>query len=260
MQASQRTENNHALEYAVQRANERKKPLLVFFGIMDSFPEANLRHYTFMLQGLQDVEAELKQRGIGMIIRHGSPEKEVLKLAEQADLVVVDRGYLRIQRQWREYAAEHLDCRLIQVESEVVVPVELVSPKEEYSARTMRGKIYKYRDDFFNYLPQQESDYPSLNFNIESNDISSLDKIQSLLKIDRTVQPVAHFHGGSQSAAELLDDFINNKLDQFPELRNHPELDWTSHLSPYLHFGQISPLTIVFRVLERQSPGEEASP
>lgn len=258
MQASQRTENNHALEYAIKHANGYKKPLVVFFGITDNFPEANLRHYIFMLQGLKEVEDELKQRGIGMIIRYGSPEKEVLKLAERADLVVVDRGYLRIQRQWREYAAEYADCLFIQVESEVIVPIELVSSKEEYSARTIRSKIHKYRDDFLNYLPQQESNYPSVNLDIETIDISSLDTIQSQLQVDQTVAPITHFRGGSQAAAEQLDDFIHNKLDQFPELRNHPELDLVSHQSPYLHFGQISPLTIVFRVLERQSPGEEA--
>ena len=98
MQAAQRTENNQALEYAVQTANERRKPLIVFMGITDNFPEANIRHYTFMLQGLQQVACELKQRNIGMIFRQGSPEKQMLLLAERADLVVVDRGYLRIQR------------------------------------------------------------------------------------------------------------------------------------------------------------------
>ncbi len=44
MQQSQRAEYNHALEYAVARANELSLPLLVFFGITPSFPEANERH------------------------------------------------------------------------------------------------------------------------------------------------------------------------------------------------------------------------
>ena len=47
MQSSQRAEHNHALEYAVQRANELDQRLLVVFGLT----EANLRHYTFMLEG-----------------------------------------------------------------------------------------------------------------------------------------------------------------------------------------------------------------
>jgi len=56
MQASQRTISNHALEYALDQANELKKPLVVFFGITDHFPEANERHYAFMLEGLKEVK------------------------------------------------------------------------------------------------------------------------------------------------------------------------------------------------------------
>ena len=50
MQQSQRAVCNHALEYAVARSNEYKQPLLVCFGLTDGYPEANLRHYTFMLR------------------------------------------------------------------------------------------------------------------------------------------------------------------------------------------------------------------
>ena len=55
MQSSQRAEYNHALEYAVQQANELDQRLLVVFGLTDGYPEANLRHYAFMLEGLQEV-------------------------------------------------------------------------------------------------------------------------------------------------------------------------------------------------------------
>ncbi len=101
MQASQRTEYNHALEYAIQQANELNKPLVVCFGIMDHFPEANERHYYFMLEGLKEVQTALQERNIKMVIRHQSPEIGVAELSRQADLVVVDRGYLKIQRAWR---------------------------------------------------------------------------------------------------------------------------------------------------------------
>jgi deoxyribodipyrimidine photo-lyase len=50
MQSSQRAEHNHALEYAVQWANDLVQRLLVVFGLTDGYPEANLRHYAFMLE------------------------------------------------------------------------------------------------------------------------------------------------------------------------------------------------------------------
>jgi len=63
MQAAQRAEYNHALEYAIRRANELKKPVLVSFGITENWPEANLRHYYFMLEGLRETKRNLRSKG-----------------------------------------------------------------------------------------------------------------------------------------------------------------------------------------------------
>ena len=162
MQASQRAECNHALEYAIRTADELAKPLIVYFGITDRYPEANERHYTFMLEGLRETQLTLAERGILMVVRNASPEMGVLDLAEDADLIVVDRGYLRLQRQWRMFLAERLECPLIQVESDVVVPVETVSPKEEYSAATLRRKIEPMLDGFLLPLSEQSPRHSSL--------------------------------------------------------------------------------------------------
>ena len=105
MQASQRCEYNHALEYAILRANRLRLPVVVFFGITDRFPEANRRHYYFMLEGLKQTRAALARRGILLVVRHISPEVGATALAGQAALAVVDRGYLRIQKAWRRRAA-----------------------------------------------------------------------------------------------------------------------------------------------------------
>ena len=51
MQQSQRAHDNPALEYAISQANRLGLPVLVAFALTDSYPEANLRHYRFMLEG-----------------------------------------------------------------------------------------------------------------------------------------------------------------------------------------------------------------
>ena len=71
MQQSQRAAYNHALEYAVQQANKQDRMLLVAFGLTDDYPEANLRHYTFMLEGLKETQATLASRGIKLVVRRG---------------------------------------------------------------------------------------------------------------------------------------------------------------------------------------------
>jgi deoxyribodipyrimidine photo-lyase len=258
MQASQRTEYNHALEYAIIKANELKQPVIVFFGITDTFPEANERHYTFMLEGLREVKQSLEKRGIQMVILHKSPERGVVQLARRASLTVVDRGYLRIQRDWRGYAAKRIDCPLIQIESDVIVPVEEASPKEEYTAATIRSKIRKKLSHFLVPLKESEPAISSLSMDVDSFDIEDIGKAISKLRIDRSVKKVDSFHGGTKEALRHLEVFLEGKLDRFPELRNDPTLDYLSHMSPYLHFGQISPLFIALEVEKTKSPGIEA--
>src|SRR5919106_3951420 len=84
MQSSQRAEQNHALEYAVQQANDLDQRLLVVFGLTDDYPEANLRHYTFMLEGLRDAQEALEKRGIEMVDREGSPDEVALEAGKDA--------------------------------------------------------------------------------------------------------------------------------------------------------------------------------
>ena len=122
MQASQRSEDNHALEYAIDQANDLDKPLIVFFGLTDNYPDANERHYVFMLEGLREVWRALKERGIKFFLSRQSPEKGIVHLAARACLTVVDRGYTRIQRKWRQEAAEKIDNLVTPIKLHQIAP------------------------------------------------------------------------------------------------------------------------------------------
>jgi deoxyribodipyrimidine photo-lyase len=251
MQASQRVEYNHALEYAVREANEEKLPVVVLFVLTDRFPEANLRHYTFMLEGLKEVKGRLEERDILFIAVKGAPQKEVVRVAREASLIVADRGYLRVQREWREEVAENALCPVIQVESDVVVPVEGACPKEAYSAAVLRPKINSQLRKHLAPLAETQVKQTLRSLNFAGPDLKkSIPTILTSLSIDRTVPPVNHFRGGTTEAKRLLGDFISNKLKDYGELRSDPSLDCVSHMSPYLHFGQISPLYIAMQVQE----------
>jgi deoxyribodipyrimidine photo-lyase len=258
MQASQRAEYNHALEYAILRGNGLRQPIIVFFGITDDFPEANERHYTFMLEGLRELKGSLERRGIQMVILHISPALGAVQLAKRASLVVVDRGYLRIQKTWRDQVAQKIDCPLIQVEGDVIVPVEEASQKEEYAAATIRSKIHKKLNHFLAPLKQTDPVINSFSLDFDFFDIEDIGKAISKLRIDRSVKKVNTFQGGTKEAQNHLEVFLEGKLDRFPELRNDPTLDYLSQMSPYLHFGQISPLFIALQVKKTKSPGIEA--
>jgi deoxyribodipyrimidine photo-lyase len=207
MQASQRAEYNHALEYAISKGNELHQPVIVFFGITNHFPEANERHYAFMLEGLSEVRHSLEKRGILMVILHKSPEMGAIQLAKGASLVVVDRDYLKIQKEWRSDAATKMNCPLIQVETDVIVPVEETSPKEEYAAATIRSKIHKKLSHFIAPLKQRDPAVESLSLGFDSFDIEDTGKAISKLRVDRSVRKVKSFQGGTKEARKHLGSF-----------------------------------------------------
>src|SRR5829696_7115414 len=78
MQQSQRARFNPALELAIEEANARALPVLVCFSLTDGYPEANARHYAFMLEGLAEVSQALADRGIAFVIGRGSPDEVAL--------------------------------------------------------------------------------------------------------------------------------------------------------------------------------------
>ncbi len=256
MQAAQRTEYNHALELAIEKANKLKLPVVCVFGLTDNYPEANLRHYTFMLEGLRQTQSQLEDRSIKFVIRHDSPDSAAIKLAKQASMVITDDGYLRIQRKWRNTAAKKIDCPLYEVTTNLIVPVRQASLKEEFSAGTFRPRITAKIGYYLKKLNPLKPKFNSLRFDFDCFDIGDINKAIVNLKIDHSVKTAEKFKGGTNYAKKLLSEFIEQKLDRFADDRNDPNLDCVSHLSPYLHFGQISPLYVALEVMKTKSPGK----
>ena len=258
MQAAQRARTNHALEYAVGAANELRKPLVVFFALTEDYPEANERHYAFMLEGLKETQETLHGRGIPLVVRRGAPDREIVAFGRDAAMVVVDDGYVRVERDWRRGAAAALDCPLIEVATNVVVPVEAASPKEEYTAATLRPKIYRLLDGFLTPLRETPLRVKSVEPAIESWDIADTTAALVRLGLGRTIRRVPSIRGGGSEAEKKLRAFVKNKLAAYAEARNDPSLDGLSGLSPYLHFGQISPLAVALAVKKGPRYGQAA--
>jgi deoxyribodipyrimidine photo-lyase len=249
MQQSQRAHENPALEFAIQQANRLDLPVLVCFALMDGYPEANRRHYRFMLEGLVDTRALLARRRIQMVVHKGPPPNVVLALATEAALVVCDVGYTRHQRQWRQVVSREAPCPVVVVEGDVVVPVSVTSPKAEYAARTIRPKLMRHLEAFLRPCPRYRPKNSGLDLPVDGLDLDNLDGILDQLNIDQTVAPVTNFFTGGPSAAKRrLRHFLNHRLAGYATHRNQPQTDYVSAMGPYLHFGQISPVFLALKV------------
>lgn len=236
MEASQREEFNHALEFSVMMANRYKKPLVVAFFITDRYRFSNVRYYRFMLEGILRIKKQINQRGIKFLIRKKPFVEGCAELAQSAVLVVCDKNYLRTQRRWREKLANLLGIPLYVVESDVVVPVSLLSDKAVPYAFMYRKKLEGLLENFLKPVERIAPLVKSDQMDIED--------------IDKSISTVEHFYeGGTDQAKRRLRDFIENKLPYYKDKRNDPAYEMTSDLSPYLHFGQVSPIYVALEVL-----------
>ncbi|BBO71355.1 deoxyribodipyrimidine photo-lyase [Desulfosarcina alkanivorans] len=257
MQQSQRAHDNPALEYAILRANRLDLPVLVAFALTDSYPEANLRHYRFMLEGLAETRTLLARRRIGMLVQKGEPHAVLGPLLGQTALLVCDVGYTRHQHDWRRMVSQSAPCRTVAVEGDVVVPVAVVSAKAEYAARTIRPKIHKHLEQFLVPCPRYRPTRSSVGIHPAGLDLTAIDAILGRLDIDRSVPAVTpFFKGGPRTAKKRLGRFITHGLPHYDKHRNQPQTDDISQMSPYLHFGQISPVFLALAVAGASTGGQ----
>ncbi len=256
MQASQRTVQNDALAYAIQTANAMHKPLLVYFGVTASFPDANRRPYRFMLEGIQELETALKAMGIPLLVHADGIAKGLEPLYECMAYLVTDRAYTRHERSWRAHVAQKAPCAMMMVETNVVVPVGHVSDKQEYSAATFRRKITPMIGEFVEVTAMEELLIASLGIGMPyaSADLSDIPALMEGLGIPDGISQCPWMHGGQSSALATLQCFIAEHLDGYETKRNDPANPFVSNLSAYLHFGMISPVTIYHEVMKTELP------
>jgi deoxyribodipyrimidine photo-lyase len=157
-----------------------------------------------------------------------------------------------------EAVSQSASCRTVAVEGDVVVPVAVVSPKAEYAARTIRPKISRHLEQFLVPCPRYRPKRASVDIKMEGLDLGSIDAVLNDLDIDRSVSAVSpFFKGGPAEAKKRLRRFIAHRLQYYEKNRNQPQTDDISHMSPYLHFGQISPVFLAMAIADA-SPGTRA--
>jgi deoxyribodipyrimidine photo-lyase len=199
-------------------------------------------------QGLKDIEEDLASRGVAFVMRrspHETPERMFADAG--AAMVISDENPMPGPEAWRRKVASQLKIPFWTVDADVIVPSKLIEGAQ-YGAFTIRPRLYRLLPDFLhpceNLKAHQEWKRPR-SFYSEPVDE---DITRGWKDLDRSVLPVEGWTGGTHAAMKRLRHFVDKILPDYEQSRNKPELDGSSRLSPYLHFGQISPLTIALAV------------
>jgi deoxyribodipyrimidine photo-lyase len=256
MQRAERALDNPALDIAIQVANELDLAVLVYFSAISNFPSANLRHYHFLNQGLRDIEADLAERDISFIVRRPPGNSLEALLAEVgAAMVVGDENPCREPERWRSVLAHRLKIPFWTVDADVLVPSNLFE-KHFFALHIFKPKLYAH---FPTYLLPSPTPKPVREWK-RPKDFASFDVhtdvTQGWKDLDRSVNPVDYWSGGTHAALNRLRHFVDHDLATYTDRRNRPEVDGTSQLSPYLHFGHISPLTVALAAQQALKSGK----
>jgi deoxyribodipyrimidine photo-lyase len=253
MQRAQRAIDNPALDVTVEVANALYKPVVVFFAPVPFFPHANLRHYRFLNEGIPDIAAVLTLRNIGFVLRR-YPDHSLLEFCKEVNpaLVVGDENPMREPDSWRQKTAKKLKVPLWTVDADVIVPSKLLK-KAQYAAHIIRPRLTAMLK---RWLVQSTNPDAKVGWKMPKG-MKCLDPdccITEGWNIDRSVSPVSHWKGGTSEGLRLLRYFLRHKLPGYATQRNKPEIDQTSRLSPYLHFGHVSPITVALEVQNADAP------
>ncbi len=261
-QMNRRVDSNHALAHAVNRANELGLPLLYYEGLTCSYPNANDRLHTFILEGVPEQARRLEALGIGHCFylrqRRSDPNDVLYRLAEDAACVVSDDYPVFVAARHNASLPAKLPVRYEVVDSSCVVPMSLLE-KREYAAYTIRPKIRRLLPEYLKPCPVVEVTHrwnlpvPVWHTPVATKDIPAM---VASCEIDHSVRPSIGFTGGRLAAERALRFFLENNLRRYARERNEPSAHATSGMSPYLHFGQISALEIALAVKQYASQND----
>ncbi len=196
---------NFAIQFAIEKSKKLNLPLKIIH------PKNNYKYapkQKFIDRQLEQAKTLFDKSNLDFEIIEKTP-KEIIKGINTAALIIdfnpiTTRDYLK-----------NADFKIYEIDSHNIIPARFISEKQEYSAATLRTKIYHNISSYLTEYTNLTSD------NIEADSV--------------------------------LEDFINNKLENYFENKNNPSLCATSCLSKYLNLGFISSQRVAIEIIKAKA-------
>lgn len=265
MRTAIRVDENPALDLAVRYANQLNLPVLVYQALTEKYRYASDRHHTFIMQGARDVQQALHEMDIAYVFhleRFGHRGPHLANLASRSALVVTEDMPVDPLKRWTSLLGRRLTVPVIAVDTSCVVPMLLVGKAYErafaYRKATkqlLQERIHhKANATSPDARPSLPTDLPFQPVDFQRQGISSL---VAECDIDHSIGPTPKTIGGFRAGYERWDRFKHSGLNAYAKRRNNPLSDGVSRLSPYLHYGMVSPMRIAREAAEVGGGGAE---
>ena len=251
-----RDDDHCALAQALTTAREVVCAFVFDTDILDALPSRQDRRVHFIRESLVELDAALRARGGGLIVRHGRAIEEIPQLARElgVEAVFVNRDYEPGARQRDAAVAEKLAGAGIgfhafkdqaifdgdEVLTQAGKPFSVFTPYKNAWLKRLTAADHGRCDCQHGRLSAPpEAGVPALSaIGFGPTDLAEL-----------KIQP------GMSGARALWDEFRAGRIARYGSLRDFPAVKGVSYLSVHLRFGTIS-----IRELVRHAVAQEATP
>jgi deoxyribodipyrimidine photo-lyase len=217
-----RLTDNPALQAALEAGS-----VIPAFILDPAFSHLSRRRMDFLFEGLHALDRDLRSRGSYLVIRRGSPIQALAQLIWQTDAeaIYAEEDFTPYAVKRDQEVARHLPQYLVHGQTAHHPNAILKADGTPYIVYTPYSKAWKARlpSTWQLYAAPEKIDTPA---EIHSEPLPRF-----------KVSPL--FPSGEQEALARLDEFLHRQIYSYSENRDRMDIDGTSSLSPYLHFGML---------------------
>ncbi len=245
MSRDQRAADNWALLWAQQEAMSRDMGLRVIFCHDPLHDYSTARHALFALKGLAELQLTLLSYNIDFILLEGDPAETIPRHLKRCDghTLATDFSPLRRKRQQLERICKRICLPIYEIDSHNIIPAWCVSDKKEYGAYTIRPKINRLVPDYLTDFPELQFHPTGTSAITDCLDVARL----AAQAVNGQVTELSWLNPGETAARAAMAQGLKSLAD-YALNRNDPTKDGQSNMSPYLHFGQLSPQRLAWEV------------
>ena len=261
-----RADENPAIDAAIALGNKHGLPVVVLHALENTYPHASHRLHRFILEASRELWPGVEARGL-RFVRYVRQEGEgevdlVARLAGCAAAVVLDDVPTFVTRGYADALAARLGRAVLAVDACCAVPMNAF-PTHLATTKGFRAAHTPLRKAHVEAETRQEPEAERFDGDLEleslelPDDDAGLDAIIAACGVDMSLPPAPAWSGARSAALERLAFAVEHVVPRYKWTRNNPALDdATAAISPWMHFGVLSPREVARAVYAAEEAGD----
>ena len=248
-----RDHDHAALSAALAEAQQVYCAFVFDSDILDALPSRHDRRVHFIRESLVELDAALRAKGGGLIVRHGRAIDEIPALARQLGVsaVYTNRDYEPSAKRRDAQVAEQLQIDGIAFHG---FKDQAIFDGDE--VLTQAGKAFSvftpYKNAWLKRLTAADCATWPCEGQLAGHELAGVPELEEIGFTPTELTKVG-IQPGMSGAEALWDDFSHGRIERYGSLRDFPAVKGVSYLSVHLRFGTISIRQLVRKALEQKA-------